>query len=157
MCWFNGGLLCTNQEVDMKVKEVMTGGIETISPDSTLEQAARKMRLRDIGILPVVDEDTILGVVTDRDLVLRGLAEGRSGHLTVVRQVMTPMALTCYEDQSITEVSKLMEKNMVRRLLVLDRKEKLAGMVSIPSMTGRAARQCNTAKVAHIEKFQSPQ
>jgi CBS domain-containing protein len=118
----------------MKVKEVMTGGIETISPDSTLEQAARKMRLRDIGILPVVDEDIILGVVTDRDLVLRGLAEGRPAHLTVVRQVMTPIAFTCYEDQSITEVSKLMEKNMVRRLLVLDRKEKLAGLVSLTDL-----------------------
>lgn len=86
----------------MKVKDVMTGGIETISPETTLEQAARRMRHRDIGILPVMEKDTILGVVTDRDLVLRGLAEGRSGHLTTVRQVMTPIALTCYEDQSIS-------------------------------------------------------
>jgi CBS domain-containing protein len=118
----------------MKVKEVMTGQIETISPDSTLEQAARKMCLRDIGILPVVDEDIILGVVTDRDLVMRGLAEGWPTHLTVIRQVMTPGAFTCYEDQSITEVSKLMEKNMVRRLLVLDRNEKLVGLVSLTDL-----------------------
>jgi CBS domain-containing protein len=121
-------------EVDMKVKEVMTGQIETISPDSTLEQAARKMCLHAIGILPVVDEDIILGVVTDRDMVMRGLAEGRPTHLTVIRQVMTPTALTCYEDQSITEVSKLMEKNMVRRLLVLDRNEKLVGLVSLTDL-----------------------
>lgn len=125
----------------MKVKEVMTGGIETISPDSTLEQAARKMRLRDIGILPVVDEENILGVVTDRDLVLRGLAEGRPGHLTVVRQVMTPTALTCYDDQSIGEVSRLMEKNMVRRLLVLNRNEKLVGLVSLTDLALKVANE----------------
>jgi CBS domain-containing protein len=125
----------------MKVKTVMTDRIETISPDATLEQAARMMLYRDVGILPVVEEDTLLGVVTDRDIVLRGLAVGRPVHLTVVSQVMSPRVFTCYEDQSITEASKLMEKNMVRRLLVLDRKHKLVGMVSVSDLALKVANE----------------
>jgi CBS domain-containing protein len=125
----------------MKVKEVMTRSVETISPDATVEQAARIMLYLDIGILPVVDEGNLLGVVTDRDLVIRGLAVGRPSHLTVVRQVMTTKVQTCYEHQSITEITKLMQKNRVRRLLVLNRKGGLVGVVSLSDLALRLANE----------------
>lgn len=121
----------------MKIKQVMTTAVETISPNATVEQAARLMRDRDVGILPVVEERTILGVVTDRDLLLRAIAEGRNPHLTTVRDVMTPQVFSCYEDQSITETAMLMEKKLVHRLFVLDRNEKLAGVVSISDLAAR--------------------
>ena len=127
----------------MKVRDVMTSRVETISPDATVEQASRKMRDSNVGILPVVQirPETILGTITDRDLVVRVLAVGRVPHLTTVREVMTPMPLWCYDDQTVTEVARLLEKNLLRRALVLDRNEKLVGIFSISDLAVKVANE----------------
>jgi CBS domain-containing protein len=115
----------------MKVSEVMTRGVETVSPAMTLEQAARKMKMRNVGFLPVVDEGRLLGVVTDRDIILRAISEGLRPHMTRVKEVMTAKPLTCRDDQTLTEVSLVMEKHFVHRLVVLDCFANLVGVVSL--------------------------
>ena len=120
------------------VSEEMTRGVETISPAATLEHAAKQMKAHNVGILPIVDGDDVVGVVTDRDIVLRAVSERMRPEMTRVREVMTPKAIACYEDQDITEASLLMEKNLVHRLIVLDRNEKLVGIVSLSDLAAKA-------------------
>ena len=131
----------------LRVSEVVTHSVETISPAATLEQAGKKMRTHNVGILPVVDDEKVAGVVTDRDIVLRAVSERLRPEMTRVSEVMTPKAICCYEDQDITEASLLMEKNLVHRLIVLDRKDKLVGIVSLSDL---AAKTKNEALSGHL-------
>jgi CBS domain-containing protein len=115
----------------MQVKEVMTPGVECIPPDSTLQDAARKMQALDVGPLPVCDHDRLAGMLTDRDIVVRAVAEGRDPGTTRVRDVMTPEVVYVFEDQDVQEAARLMEEKQVRRLLVLNRDKRLVGIVSL--------------------------
>ena len=83
----------------------MTKAAQTIGPDATVEQASQKMRDYNLGLLPVVEEDKLLGAVTERDVVVHAVAEGRHPHLTTVREIMREKPSVCYEDQSITDAS----------------------------------------------------
>lgn len=130
-----------------KVNAVMTRNVESVSPAETLEQAAKKMRLHNVGILPVVDENKVVGVLTDRDMVLRAVSEGMRPYMTRVRDVMTRKVISCYSDQSITAASWLMEKNFVHRLVVLDHQDNLVGLVSLSDI---AARVRNEAFSGHV-------
>jgi len=131
----------------MKIREVMTRGIETISPGETLEAAARKMLHRNVGFLPVMDSEKVVGVVTDRDIVLRAVAAGLRPHMTKVHQVLTKDVLAVYEDQSLTDASLVMEKHLVHRLLVLDRQDRLVGIVSLSDI---AAKTKNEQLSGHV-------
>jgi len=110
---------------------MMTRGVECVGPDSTLEQAARKMKALDVGPLPVCDNDRLAGMLTDRDIVVRAVAEGLDPRTAHVREVMTPDIVYCFEDQDATEAAKLMKDNQVRRLAVLNRDKRLVGIVSL--------------------------
>ena len=131
----------------MKVTEVMSRTVITVLPDATVEQAARKMRARNIGILPVFEDAQLVGIVTDRDIVVRAVADGRNSHLTVVRDVMTPATICCYEEQTITEVAKLMTDHRLRRLAVLDGRNTLVGIVSLSDL---AAKLSNERVSGHV-------
>jgi CBS domain-containing protein len=89
----------------IQVCEVMTRGVEKISPAATLEQAAKQVKAHNIGILPVADGEEVVGVLTDRDIVLRAVSERLRPEMTRVREVMTPKAIFCYEDQDLAEAS----------------------------------------------------
>jgi CBS domain-containing protein len=116
----------------MKVKDIMTKEVEVIHPDDTLQVAAQKMANRDIGFLPVCDGDRLAGVITDRDLVLRGIAQGIDSKAMLGRELMTSPVIYCFEDQDVKEAAKLMEEDQIRRLVVLSRSDKrLAGVVSL--------------------------
>jgi CBS domain-containing protein len=115
----------------MRVKEVMTAGVEVIHPDSTLEEAAAKMKARAIGPLPVCDNGRLVGMLTDRDITVRATAEGEDPTAIRVRDIMTPEVLSCFEDQLVSEAALLMQENQVRRLVVLDRNRRLVGIVSL--------------------------
>ena len=122
----------------VKVSEVMTCCVERIPAAATLEQAAKQMKAHNVGILPVVDGEAIVGVVTDRDIVLRAVSERLRPEMTRVQDVMTTVAISCYQDQDIAEASLVMEKNLVHRLVVLDRNEKLVGIVSLSDLAAKA-------------------
>lgn len=116
----------------MQVKEVMTPGVECTQPAATLREAAQRMKDLDVGPLPVCgDDDRLAGIITDRDLVVRAVAEGRDPATTLVRDVMTPKIIYCFEDHDIAEAARLMEENQVRRLVVLNRDKRLVGILSL--------------------------
>ena len=131
----------------MRVYEVMTRGIEAVSPGATLEFAAEKMLSRNVGFLPVLDADKVEGVITDRDIVLRAVSAGLRPYMTRVEQVMTKKVLTIYDDASLTEASIVMEKNFVHRLLVLDRRNRPVGIISLSDI---AAKTKNERLSGHV-------
>jgi len=116
----------------MQVKDIMTPNAECIRPDDTLEDAAKKMRDLDIGPLPVCgDNDRLAGMITDRDIAVRAVAEGKDPRTTKVREVMSEKIIYCFEDQDVEEAARLMQERQVRRLVVLNRDKRMVGIVSL--------------------------
>jgi len=115
----------------MQISEVMTRGAECIRPDATLQAAAERMKDLDVGALPVCDHDRLVGVLTDRDISVRAVAEGDSPWTARVSEVMTPGIIYCFEDQDVSEAAQLMKDKQVRRLPVLNRAKRLVGIVSL--------------------------
>ena len=116
----------------MKLKEIMTREVEVVHPDASLQAAARKMRARDVGLLPVCDGDQLVGALSDRDITMRATAEGMDPKTTSVRELMTSAVVCCFEDQSVNEAAQLMKDNQIRRLMILNRgDERVVGIVSL--------------------------
>ena len=116
----------------MKLHEVMTRDVEIIHPEDTLQTAAKKMRDRNIGFLPVCEGDRLIGVLSDRDLIVRALADGADSSAIVGRDLVTSPAIYCFEDQSLDEAAKLMHDNQIRRLVILNRDDKrMVGVISL--------------------------
>jgi CBS domain-containing protein len=116
----------------MKVKDIMTKEVQVIHPDDSLQAAAEKMSSHDIGFLPVLDADQLVGVITDRDIVLRGVAQGLNSNAMLGRELMTSPVIYCFEDQDVKDAVKLMEQSQIRRLVILSRSEKRpVGVVSL--------------------------
>jgi len=119
----------------MKVKEIMTAGVQVIHPDDSLQAAAQKMSSHDIGFLPVLEANQLVGVITDRDLVLRGIAQGMNSDAMLGRELMTSPVINCFEDQDVNEVARLMEESQIRRLVVLSRADgRAVGVVSLGNL-----------------------
>jgi CBS domain-containing protein len=114
----------------MLVKDAMTRRAETIGPDEPLQAAARKMKALGIGALPVCERDRLVGMITDRDIVVRGVADGQDPARAAVRSSMTPQVFYCFEDEPIHDAARLMEERSVRRLMVLDQAKRLVGILS---------------------------
>jgi CBS domain-containing protein len=121
------------------IGEVMTRAVLFIHPDDTLKDAAAKMRDQDIGLLPVCEGDRVIGLLTDRDITIRGTAEGRNPEGTRIREVMSSGAISCFEDQDISEAAQVMRDKQVRRLVVLNRANQLAGIVSLGDLATETA------------------
>lgn len=116
----------------MKLASIMTGGIETIAPQATLAEAARKMASQDIGSLPVCAERRrVVGIITDRDITVRAVARGMDPNSTRVEEVMTRDVLSCSAESDVEHACELMEKRQVRRLLVTGDDERPVGIVSL--------------------------
>ena len=115
----------------MKLREIMSDDVEVIHPDDTLQTAAEKMRDRDIGFLPVCDGERLIGVLTDRDLITRALADGLESKAMLGRDLVTSPAIYCFDDQSVDEAAKLMHDNQIRRLVVLSRDKQMVGVISL--------------------------
>jgi CBS domain-containing protein len=115
----------------MKLKGVMTRDVEVIHPDDSLQTAAQKMRDRDIGFLPVCDDDRLIGVVSDRDIIVRVIAEGRDPKAMMGRNLVTAPVIYCFEDQDVEEAARIMQENQIRRLVILNRDKRLVGVVSL--------------------------
>ncbi|HYE27449.1 MAG TPA: CBS domain-containing protein [Allosphingosinicella sp.] len=115
----------------MKIAECMTAEVETVTPDQPIREAAQFMLRADAGAMPVGEGDRLVGMVTDRDIAVRGVAAGR-GPDTPVRDVMTEEVIYCFDDDEVEEVALKMSDRQVRRLPVLSRQgEKLVGIISL--------------------------
>ena len=117
----------------MKISDVMTTEVHVIEPGATLRDAARKMRDLDVGSLPVHRDDKLVGMVTDRDIVVRGLAEGMGLDATV-SAVMSEGVKYCFDDQPVADVAANMGEIQVRRLPVVTREKRLVGFVSLANI-----------------------
>jgi CBS domain-containing protein len=114
----------------MRVSEAMTPDVYVADPNETIQEAARMMAGLDAGILPVGDHDRLIGMITDRDIAIRGIAEGK-GPAAKIRDVMTTDVKYCFDDQELDEVTRNMGDIQVRRLPVLDRNKRLVGIISL--------------------------
>src|ERR687886_3098224 len=115
----------------MQLQDVMTPAVEVIAPEASISEAAEKMSHRDIGPLPVCDGERVVGLLTDRDITVRAVAAGRDPRMTQVRDVMTPDVVYGFEDQDVQDAVRLMEQYQIRRLPVLNRSQRLVGIVSL--------------------------
>jgi len=115
----------------MKVREIMSTNVECVSPDTGVKEVALKMKKLDVGFIPVCENDRLAGTLTDRDIVLRGVAEGRDLNTTKARELMTNEIIWCFEDEDVKTVAKKMREKEVRRMLILNRDKRLVGVVSI--------------------------
>lgn len=138
----------------MLVKFIMTLDVEWVSDDTSIQEAARLMRALDVGAIPVRGEDSeIVGMLTDRDMAIRAAAEGLDPTTTKVRDVMTVDVVYCYEDQDVQDAVKLMEGLQLRRLLVLNRENRLAGIIALGDLAVRANQENAGAVLKEVSEM----
>lgn len=121
----------------MRISEIMSRDVKVARPQDTIQDVARRMVEIDAGVIPVCDGDRLQGMVTDRDIVVRAVSEGRSFQ-TPVSEVMTPDVECCYEDDDIGEAADRMAELQVRRLAVVDRDKRLVGIVALGDIARQA-------------------
>jgi CBS domain-containing protein len=114
-----------------KVAQVMTRGAEVIRPDAKLKDAAAKLRDLNVGPLPVCDGERLVGMLTDRDITIRAVAEGRDPNTTPVREAMSPEVAYVFEDDPVSRAADIMRERQIRRLPVMNRDKRLVGMLSL--------------------------
>ncbi len=140
----------------MKISEIMTRNVRLLKPEQTLREAASLMADIDAGSLPVGDNDRLVGMITDRDIVIRAVAKGLSAD-TPVADIMTKELLYCSDTDDLNEVARNMGKAQVRRLPVIDRDKRLVGIVSLgdlarvddPATVGRTVSRVSTPSDKH--------
>lgn len=132
----------------------MTAHAHCVAPDNTLVEAAGLMRQLDVGAIPVLEIDRLTGMVTDRDIAVRAVADGRDPNTTLVRDVMSQGIVSIFADQSVEEAVRVMEQKQVRRLPVLSREMRLVGIVALgdiavssnPAFGGMALREVSESQ-----------
>ena len=113
-----------------KLKDIISRDVRVISPDMSIREAATEMRDGDFGMLPVGENDRMIGTISDRDIAIRAVADGKDTG-TKVRDVMSEGVAWAFEDDSVEEAAKIMSKRQVRRLPVVDRDKRLVGIVAL--------------------------
>jgi CBS domain-containing protein len=118
----------------MQLKDVMTKNVQLTDAGTTLKSAAALMRDGDFGLLPVGENDRLVGTLSDRDIVVAAVAEGKDPNSTAVRDAMSEGIAYCFEDQSVDEAAEVMRKRQIRRLPVLNRDKRLVGIVALADL-----------------------
>jgi len=136
------------------VKEVMQREVAVIGPDVWLALAACRMRDQDVGCLPVIENGALIGMITDRDIVVRGLAEGLDPHRAMVREVMSANAIACSVEDTVEQAHELMAANLIKHLPVLDRRARLVGLVALRDISGQFAK-CKPHQVTFYKQLPS--
>lgn len=138
----------------MKIRDIMTRDVQTVSPDDTIRRAAQMMDELNVGVLPVCDGTTLVGMVTDRDITVRATSAGLAPESCKVAEVMTDSPRYCYEDDPVSEVTRLMAGQQIRRVPVIDRDDKLIGIVSLGDLAidAKNTRAVNDA----LERISTP-
>ena len=113
-----------------KLKDLMSRDVKVISPDATIREAAQQMLSGNFGMLPVGENDRMIGAVSDRDIAIRAVAEGKDGN-TKVRDVMSSGIFWAYEDDSVDDAARLMSEHQIRRLPVVNADKRLVGIVAL--------------------------
>lgn len=119
----------------MKVRDAMHKGVEWVDPTTPVTRLAQLMREHDIGAIPIGENDRLIGMVTDRDIVCRGLAVGKDLKKLTARDVMTKGIVFCREDEEIDDATRTMELKQVRRLPVINGDKRMVGMLSLGDLS----------------------
>ncbi|HEY4138431.1 MAG TPA: CBS domain-containing protein [Casimicrobiaceae bacterium] len=135
----------------MKVSEAMTRDVRVASPNESIRDAARMMAEIDAGALPVGENDRLVGVITDRDIAVRAVAEGKDS-TTKVRDIMSREVLYCYDDQDVDDVARNMGDVKVRRLPVVNRDKRLVGIISLGDVACKEDVEVSGDTVAQISQ-----
>lgn len=122
----------------MFVKDIMTKSVCTIPPNATLRDAARLMADQDCGILPVADEEKLIGMVTDRDIAMRGVAESKDPDGCTVGEIMTGEVKYLFDDETLEDLVRNMSDLQIRRLPVISRERRLVGIVSLADLAAKS-------------------
>jgi len=138
----------------MKIREIMTRDVQTVRPDDSIRRAAQLMDQLNVGILPVCDGRDLIGVVTDRDITIRAISAGKQPDRTRVAEVMTANPRYCYEDDPVGSVTELMAGQQIRRVPVVDRNDRLTGIVSLGDLATDAKN--DRAVQDTLERISSP-
>ena len=125
----------------MKVEKMMHKGVEWVSPDTSIVALAKKMQQFDIGAIPVGENDRLIGMVTDRDVVIRGVADGKDPSKLTARDVMTKGVIYCRDSEDVDEVARITESKQIRRLPVIDANKRMVGMISLGDVSHAASRE----------------
>lgn len=118
----------------MLAKEVMSSNVKMIPSNTSVQAAAELMRQMDIGILPVAEDGRLVGTLSDRDIAVRAVAQGADPKATPAREVMSRDVVSCYDDQDAREVALVMERNKVRRVVVVNRNNEAIGLISVDDL-----------------------
>ncbi|HEX4800145.1 MAG TPA: CBS domain-containing protein [Sphingomicrobium sp.] len=135
----------------MKISEVMTRDVQTVRPDQPVQEAASFMLSADAGSIPVSDGGRLVGMITDRDIAVRGVAKGY-GPDTPVRELMTDEIICVREDDDVDDVASKMSQAQVRRLPVIDEREQLCGIVSLGDLSRQADEDCATEALQGVSE-----
>jgi CBS domain-containing protein len=141
-----------------RVSEVMTRGVRTMAPYESMLLAAQAMEELDIGVIPVpvCDGEKLVGMVTDRDIVLRGVAQGCSAEQTPLSSVMTRDVCWCFEDQSVEEVGEQMREAQICRLPMVDRDKHLVSMLSLGDVATKGGAAAGAQTLEEVSRRSRP-
>jgi predicted transcriptional regulator len=129
------------QEVSMKVKEAMHSGVEWCAPDTPIKDISVLMREKDVGAVPIGESDRLIGMVTDRDIVIRGISRGYSLEKLTARDVMTEGIIYCRADDEVEDVIHFMEKKKIRRLPVISKQKRMVGILTLGDLSHAASHE----------------
>ncbi|KAB2846044.1 MAG: CBS domain-containing protein [Hyphomicrobiaceae bacterium] len=125
----------------MKVKDAMHKGVEWVQPATTVAALAKKMRDLDIGAIPIGENDRLVGMVTDRDITVRAVADAKDVSKLTARDVMSKGIVYCRDDEEIEDAVRIMEQKKIRRLPVLDENKRMVGMLSLGDVSQSASHE----------------
>src|SRR3972149_10811953 len=125
----------------MKVKEMMHKGVEWVSPDTPVATLAKKMLQFDVGALPIGENDRLVGMVTGRDIAVRGVAKGKDISKLTAKDIMTKSVIWCRDSESMDDAARIMEKKRIRRLPVIDDHKRMVGMLSLGDISHAASQR----------------
>ncbi len=140
----------------MKIREIMTPAVQCVRPDDNLVEAAGVMRDLDVGVVPVCDEGKVVGMLTDRDITVRAVAQGADANQMAVRDIMSPQVVCVYEDDSVDAVIRLMEHHQVRRTPVMSIDQRLVGIVSLGDIAVDASPALSAVALRDISQPAAP-
>lgn len=135
----------------MQLSSIMSNNVESISPDDSIQHAAQMMKSLDVGSLPVCDGEKLMGILTDRDIAIRAIAAGADSNMHV-REAMTPNAVYCFDDEDVRCAVEMMEERQIRRLPVLNRDERLVGILSLGDLALRCDRDMSGEALEQISQ-----
>jgi CBS domain-containing protein len=135
----------------MKISEIMARDPELIDPTASIRDAARRMKDEDIGALPIGENDRLIGMVTDRDIAIRAVAEDRDPNSTTVRDVMSAKVFYCFEDDDVEDAARCMAENQVRRLPILNRDKRLTGIVALADIA-QSGEECEKTALEGVSE-----